>query len=65
MAITGFVFAMVGLIILPVPFGITATILGARARAQRARGLATAALVIGIINIVWGLIILFTLGRFF
>ena len=62
MAIAGFVVGLVSLIILPLPAGITATILSAvgltqinKDPKQGGKGMAIAGLVLGIISIVWGI----------
>ena len=64
MVITGFVLSLVGLIVLAVPFGIASTVISAIARSRGARGMATAGLVIGIIDIVLGFVMI-AFGRVF
>lgn len=62
-AIAGFVCALVGLIVLPLPLGILGVSLGATALnhiktfpQDKGKGLAIAGIVIGIINIIWAII---------
>ena len=65
MVVTAFVLAVAGLLVLAIPFGVTAIILSSISRSRGARGLATAALVIGIIDLAFGLLLLGFMGRFF
>jgi hypothetical protein len=65
MVVTGLVLSLAGLLVFAVPLGIAGTVLGAISRSRGARGMATAALVIGIIDIVLGVILIASTGRFF
>jgi hypothetical protein len=62
--VTGFVLALVGLLFFPIPLGVAAIILGSISRSRGAKGMATAALVIGIIDVVVGVLLFATIGRF-
>lgn len=58
LAIAGFVLSLVGLLLFPIPCGILAIIFGALSLKSSRRGLAIAALIIGIVDVVVGLAII-------
>ena len=57
MGVTSFVLSLVGLFLFPIPLGILAVIFGVNNKDEN-QGLATAGIVIGIIDIVVGFLIL-------
>ncbi len=57
-AVAGFVLSLVGLLVAAVPCGVLAIIFGALGLKSSRKGLATAALIIGIIDVVVGLILI-------
>jgi hypothetical protein len=63
LAITGFVLSLVGFLVLPIPFGLAGVVTGSIARKRGVKGLAVAAVAIGIVNIVYGAISLALINR--